>query len=32
MMDQSRHRNIDTLKGYVRDGELFTNHAGNGLL
>jgi site-specific recombinase XerD len=32
MMDVSRHRNIDTLKGYVRDGELFTNHAGNGLL
>jgi integrase len=32
MLDVSRHRNIDTLKGYVRDGELFTNHAGNGLL
>jgi site-specific recombinase XerD len=32
MLDVSRHRNIDTLKGYVRDGQLFTNHAGNGLL
>jgi site-specific recombinase XerD len=32
MMDVSRHRNLDTLKGYVRDSEMFTNHAGNGLL
>ena len=32
MMDVSRHRSVDTLKGYVRDSEMFTNHAGNGLL
>jgi hypothetical protein len=32
MMDVSRHRSVDTLKGYVRDAELFTNHAGSGLL
>jgi integrase len=32
MMDQSRHRSIDTLRGYVRDAELFRDHAGNGLL
>jgi site-specific recombinase XerD len=32
MMDVSRHRSVDTLKGYVRDSELFTNHAGHGLL
>jgi site-specific recombinase XerD len=32
MMDVSRHRSVDTLRGYVRDAELFTNHAGNGLL
>jgi integrase len=32
MMDVSRHRNIDTLRGYVRDGELFRDHAGAGLL
>jgi len=32
MMDVSRHRSVDALKGYVRDSEVFTNHAGNGLL
>ena len=32
MMDVSRHRSVDTLRGYVRDAELFRNHAGNGLL
>lgn len=32
MMDVSRHRSIDTLRGYVRDAELFTDHAGAGLL
>jgi site-specific recombinase XerD len=32
MMDVSRHRSIETLRGYVRDAELFRNHAGSGLL
>jgi site-specific recombinase XerD len=32
MMDVSRHRSVDTLRGYVRDAELFQNHAGEGLL
>jgi integrase len=32
MMDQSRHKSVDTLRGYVRDAELFKDHAGAGLL
>jgi hypothetical protein len=32
MMDQSRHRSVDTLRGYVRDADLFQDHAGIGLL
>jgi site-specific recombinase XerD len=32
MMDVNRHRSVDTLRGYVRDAELFQNHAGEGLL
>jgi site-specific recombinase XerD len=32
MMDVSRHRSMDTLRGYVRDAELFRDHAGAGLL
>ena len=32
MMAASRHRSTDTLAGYVRDGELFKDHAGTGLL
>jgi hypothetical protein len=32
MMDQSRHRSMDTLRGYVRDAELFRDHAGAALL
>jgi site-specific recombinase XerD len=32
MMDVSRHRSVDTLRGYVRDAELFRDHAGIGLL
>ena len=32
MMDVSRHRSLQTLKGYIRDHELFANHAGSGLL
>jgi hypothetical protein len=31
MMDQNRHR-VDTLRGYVRDAELFRDNAGAGLL
>ena len=32
MMDVSRHKSIDTLRTYVRDAELFKDHAGLGLL
>jgi hypothetical protein len=32
MADQSRHKSMDTLRGYVRDGEIFKDHAGEGLL
>jgi site-specific recombinase XerD len=32
MMDVSRHKSADSLRGYVRDAELFKNHAGAGLL
>jgi integrase len=32
MMDVSRHRSVDTLRGYVRDAEIFRDHAGAGLL
>jgi hypothetical protein len=32
MMDQSRHKSVDTLRDYVRDAELFKDHAGAGLL
>jgi len=32
MADQSRHKSMDTLRGYVRDAEIFKDHAGNGLL
>jgi hypothetical protein len=32
MMDVSRHRSVDTLRGYVRDAELFKDHVGAGLL
>jgi hypothetical protein len=31
-MDVSRHRSIDTLRRYVRDAELFREHAGAELL
>jgi hypothetical protein len=27
MRDQSRHRSVETLRGYVRDAEIFTEHA-----
>jgi site-specific recombinase XerD len=29
LADQSRHRSLDTLKGYVRDGQLFVDHSGS---
>jgi site-specific recombinase XerD len=32
MMDVSRHKSVDSLRGYVRDAELFRDHAGAGLL
>jgi site-specific recombinase XerD len=32
MTDVSRHRSVETLRGYVRDAELFKDHAGAGLL
>ena len=32
MMDTSRHKSVDTLRGYIRDAELFRDHAGAGLL
>jgi site-specific recombinase XerD len=32
MMDVSRHKSVETLRGYVRDAELFRDHAGSGLL
>ncbi len=32
MMDVSRHRSVDTLRGYVRDANAFRDHAGAGLL
>jgi hypothetical protein len=32
MIDQSRHRSVETLRGYVRDAEIFKDHAGAGLL
>jgi site-specific recombinase XerD len=32
LADHSRHRSMDTLRGYVRDAEIFKNHAGTGLL
>jgi site-specific recombinase XerD len=32
MMDISRHRSVDTVRGYVRHADAFKNHAGAGLL
>jgi site-specific recombinase XerD len=32
MMDVSRHKSMETVRGYVRDTELFRDHAGMGLL
>jgi site-specific recombinase XerD len=32
LADQSRHKSLEVLRGYVRDAELFVSHAGSGLL
>jgi hypothetical protein len=32
LADQSRHRSLDTLRGYVRDGQLFVAHSGAAFL
>jgi hypothetical protein len=32
IMDVSRHKSVDTLRGYVRDADAFRDHAGAGLL
>jgi hypothetical protein len=32
MRDVSRHKNMNVLKAYVRDADLFRHHAGAGLL
>jgi hypothetical protein len=32
MMDVSRHKSVDTLRGYERDADGFRDHAGKGLL
>jgi hypothetical protein len=32
MMDQSRHRSMDTLRGYVRSADLSREHAGSAFL
>jgi site-specific recombinase XerD len=32
LMEVSRHKSMDTLRGYVRRAELFKDHAGAGFL
>jgi hypothetical protein len=32
MRDVSRHKSMDVLQAYVRDADLFRDHAGGGLL
>jgi hypothetical protein len=32
LADQARHKSMDVLRGYVRDAELFKDHAGEGPL
>ena len=32
MADQSRHKSLETLRGYVRDADKFTDHAGENFL
>ncbi|WP_198321085.1 hypothetical protein [Azohydromonas aeria] len=31
LVEVSRHRSFDTVRGYVRSAELFKDHAGAGL-
>jgi integrase len=32
VMDVTRHKSVDTLRGYVRSVDAFKDHAGTGLL
>jgi hypothetical protein len=32
MADQSRHKSLEVLRGYLRMAELFKDHPGHGLL
>jgi hypothetical protein len=32
VMDLSRHRKVDTVRGYVRRAEMFKHHAGAGFM
>jgi hypothetical protein len=32
LQEVSRHRSVQTVQGYVRDAELFEDHAAAGLL
>jgi site-specific recombinase XerD len=32
IMDVTRHKRVDTLKGYIRRGEEFKDHAGKDVL
>ena len=32
MRDVSRHKSMEVLQGYVRDADMFRDHAGAGLL
>jgi site-specific recombinase XerD len=32
LIEVSRHKSVDTLRGYIRKVEIFENHAGEGLL
>jgi hypothetical protein len=32
MMQVSRHESVQTVQGYVRDSEMFEDHAGDWLL
>ena len=31
-MDVTRHKSLDTLRGYVRSRDLFRDYAGDGIL
>lgn len=32
IMDVSRHKSVQTVKGYVRNAEMFKDHAGSSFL